>query len=165
MAGDLSAPSDPRPMAAAPRPPVGPRPGAGRDLHLAFANRRGRRPSGNFELYSWLFMRISGVVLLGLAVFHLFWMHFVIGVDNLSFEVVAIRLENPLWRLYDLLLLAFALTHGMNGLRMVVDDYVHRPGWLVLAKSGIFVIYAIFLIMGAYILVAFQAPPELVSPP
>jgi succinate dehydrogenase / fumarate reductase, membrane anchor subunit len=124
-------------------------------LRLAFANRRGRDARGGFELYSWLFMRISGVLLLFLAVFHMFWMHFVIGVDNINFEVVALRWENPLWRLYDLLLLVFALSHGMNGLRMVVDDYIHRPGWLVLAKSGIFVVYSVFLIMGAYIIFAF----------
>lgn len=129
-----------------------------RALTRSFANRRGRSPSGNFELYSWLFMRISGVMLLGLAVFHLFWMHMVIGVDNIDFDVAAMRLENPLWRLYDLLLLGFALTHGMNGLRIVVDDYVHRHGLAVLVKSAIFVLYAVFLIMGAYILVSFTAP-------
>jgi succinate dehydrogenase / fumarate reductase, membrane anchor subunit len=132
-------------------------------LSHSFANRRGRLPGGNFELYSWLFMRISGVVLLGLAVFHFFWMHMVIGVDNINFNVVAMRLENPLWRLYDLLLLVFALTHGMNGLRMIANDYVRRPFWSVIAKSAIFVIYAVFLIMGAYILVAFTAPAELAS--
>ncbi|HWV58074.1 MAG TPA: hypothetical protein VNZ57_11545, partial [Longimicrobiales bacterium] len=51
-------------------------------------NRRRRLPGGKFELYSWLFMRVSGVVLLGIAVFHLFWMHMVIGVENIDFSVV-----------------------------------------------------------------------------
>jgi succinate dehydrogenase / fumarate reductase, membrane anchor subunit len=133
-------------------------------LQASFANRRGREPRGGLELWSWLFMRISGVVLLGLAVFHLFWMHVVIGVENIDFALVAERWQNPLWRLYDLLLLVFALTHGMNGLRMVIDDYVRSPGWLVLAKSAAFVIYSVFLIMGAYIIFAFQPPPELLAP-
>ncbi len=121
----------------------------------AFEGRRGRPPSGNFELYSWFFMRISGVVLLGLAVFHLFWMHMVIGVDNIDFDVVAQRWANPLWRLYDVFLLAFALTHGMNGLRIVVDDYVHRPGWAAAVKSVLFIVLVLFLGMGAYIIFTF----------
>jgi len=128
-------------------------------------NRRGRSPSGKLELYAWLFMRISGVVLLGIAVFHLFWMHMVIGVDNIDFSVVAGRWQNPLWRLYDLLLLAFALTHGMTGLRLAIDDYVHRPGWRVTAKSAAFVTYILFLGMGAYIIVSFQTPPDLANLP
>jgi len=128
-------------------------------------NRRRRLPGGKFELYSWLFMRVSGVVLLGIAVFHLFWMHMVIGVENIDFSVVAGRWENPLWRLYDLLLLAFALTHGMSGLRLAIDDYVHRPGWRVAAKSVAFLAYVLFLGMGAYIIVAFQTPPDLASLP
>ena len=121
----------------------------------AFGRRRGRPPSSNFELYSWFFMRISGVVLLGLAVFHLFWMHAVLGVDQIDFDVVTQRWANPLWRLYDFFLLAFALTHGMNGLRIIVDDYVHKAGWLTAVKAVLFVIFAAFLGMGAYIIVTF----------
>ncbi|MBI4410028.1 MAG: succinate dehydrogenase hydrophobic membrane anchor subunit [Gemmatimonadetes bacterium] len=131
----------------------------------AFARRIGRPPRGNFELYSWLFMRLSGVVLLGLAVFHLFWMHIVLGVDNIDFSVVAERWQNPLWRLYDFFLLLFALTHGMNGLRIILDDYLRRPGWLVAAKSVAFLCYVLFLGMGAYIIFTFTPPPELAALP
>lgn len=127
-------------------------------LNRAFADRRGRAAASSFELYSWFFMRISGVVLLGLAVFHLFWMHIVIGVDNIDFDTVVERWNNPLWRIYDFFLLAFALTHGINGLRIVLDDYVHRPGWVVLAKSLVFLVYVAFLGLGAYIIFTFAAP-------
>ena len=86
-----------------------------------------RRPgSGGFERWAWFFMRISGVALLGLAVFHLLWMHFAIGVDNIDFQTVVERWSNPLWRLYDFALLAFALGHGLNGLRTVIDDELMR---------------------------------------
>ena len=47
---------------------------------------RGRqhiRRTSNFELYTWFFMRISGIVLLTLAVFHLLYMHLFIGVENI----------------------------------------------------------------------------------
>lgn len=129
-------------------------------LNRSFTNRRGRVPRSNFELYSWFFMRISGVVLLGLAVFHLFWMHFVIGVEEIDFDLIAERWRNPLWKLYDFFLLLFALTHGVNGFRYVLDDYVHRPGWLAFAKAAVFVVYVAFLGMGAYIILTFA--PETV---
>lgn len=131
-------------------------------LSRAFETRRGRGARSNFELYSWLFMRISGVVLLGLAVFHLFWLHIAVGVDNIDFDLVAERWANPLWRLYDFFLLAFALTHGLNGFRYILDDYLHRPGWLVFAKSLVFLVYVAFLGMGAYIILTFS--PEVLVP-
>ena len=44
------------------------------------------RESGNAELYAWFFMRVTGLVLLFLAVFHLLYMHLVIGVDGTLYE-------------------------------------------------------------------------------
>lgn len=127
-------------------------------LATAFVRRRGRPPGGGFELYAWLFMRISGIALLGLAVFHLLWMHVVIGVDRIDFETVARRWTNPLWRLYDLLLLTFALLHGMNGLRTIVDDYVRTPGWGAAIRSALFLVTLVFLAMGTSILLSFVPP-------
>jgi succinate dehydrogenase / fumarate reductase membrane anchor subunit len=106
-------------------------------------------------------MRLSGVVLLLLAVGHLLWMHFVIGVDNINFQTVVERWTGPLgpfWRTYDLVLLAFALTHGANGARTVLDDYVLRPGMNWLAKSLLYLATAIFMLMGAWIIFAFRFP-------
>jgi len=125
------------------------------NLNRAFVNRRGRVPRGNFELYSWFFMRISGVVLLVIAVFHLFYMHFAIGVDNIDYDLVAERWGNPLWKVFDFFLLVFALTHGVNGFRAILDDYVHRPGWSVFAKSMLFLVYVALLGIGAYVILTF----------
>lgn len=133
-------------------------------LGHAFEQRRGRLPRSNFELYSWLFMRISGVILLGVAVFHLFWMHVVVGVDAIDFELVAERWSNPLWKLYDFFLLLFALTHGINGFRYILDDYVRTPGWAVFTKSVVFLVYVAFLGIGAYIIFTFSAETLLFSP-
>ena len=50
------------------------------------------RPAGGFELWSWLFMRISGIVLLVLAVGHVLIMHVLDdGVDRVDFGFVAAR--------------------------------------------------------------------------
>jgi succinate dehydrogenase / fumarate reductase, membrane anchor subunit len=50
------------------------------------------RPAGGFELWSWLFMRISGIVLLFLAVGHVLIMHVVDeGVNRVDFAFVQDR--------------------------------------------------------------------------
>ncbi len=117
-----------------------------------------RRPgSRGFEAYAWLFMRLSGVVLLGLAVFHILWMHLAIGVENIDFQTVVERWSNPLWRLYDLALLAFALTHGVNGLRTVLEDYVQSPRRLLAVKGVVYTLGFLLLSMGTYIIFTFEA--------
>lgn len=116
------------------------------------------RPSARgFEAYAWLFMRLSGVVLLGLAVFHLLWMHLAIGVENIDFQTVVERWSNPLWRLYDLALLVFALTHGVNGLRTVLEDYVRSPRRLLAIKGAVYVVAFLLMTAGTYVIFTFDA--------
>src|SRR5581483_1867620 len=52
---------------------------------------RQRRPMNRTELNIWLFMRISGFLLIFLALFHFFIMHFVYGVDTIDFNFVVAR--------------------------------------------------------------------------
>lgn len=102
-------------------------------------------------------MRLSGVVLLGLAVFHLLWMHLVIGVENIDFQTVVERWSNPLWRLYDLALLVFALTHGVNGFRTVLEDYVRSPRRLLVIKGAVYVVAFLLMTAGTYVIFTFDA--------
>lgn len=115
-------------------------------------------PAGGFELWAWLFMRLSGIALLFLAVFHLILMHHLIGVENLSFDVVAERWANPWWRIYDFVLLLLALLHGANGLRVVLEEHVSSPGWRLTVKSVTAFLGFLLLTMGTYIILAFQPP-------
>lgn len=115
-------------------------------------------PAAGFELWAWLFMRLSGIALLVLAVFHLVWMHHVIGVENLSFEVVAERWASPFWRIYDFVLLLLALLHGANGLRVVLEEHIAAPGWRLAVKSVTGFLGFVLLTMGTYIIVVFQPP-------
>ena len=88
------------------------------------------RPAGGYELGSWLFMRISGILLLVLAVGHVLIMHVIGGgVERVDFKFVELRWQSPFWRTWDWLLLSLALLHGVNGLRVVVLDYVKSSGW------------------------------------
>ena len=115
------------------------------------------RPASNIELYGWFFMRISALVLAAMAVFHLVYMHIVIGVDAINFDIIAQRWQSPGWRLFDLFLLTFGWLHGANGMRVVVDDYIHPQGWKVLVKSLLYVVTFVLIVLGAYVIFTFKS--------
>jgi succinate dehydrogenase / fumarate reductase membrane anchor subunit len=114
------------------------------------------RPASNIELYSWWFMRISAIVMVLLVGFHLFYMHLVLSVDAIDFEVISGRWESPFWRLYDLFMLLFAWLHCTNGVRVVLDDYVRHQGWRTLLKSILYLFAFVIIVLGAYVLFTFN---------
>jgi len=116
------------------------------------------RAQGNFELYAWFFMRVSGLVLLFIAVFHLLYMHLYARVDNIDYAFVVQRWAHPGWRLYDWLLLTFALAHGTNGVRTVIDDYVPRGLANVACKWTAFGLALLFFVMGTQVILTTKAP-------
>ncbi len=90
----------------------------------------------NLELWSWLFMRISGLILVFLVLGHLFIMNILDGgVQRINFAFVAGRWASPWWQAWDLVMLWLAMIHGGNGLRTIINDYAERPGtrfWLTM---------------------------------
>ncbi|MCS6817997.1 MAG: succinate dehydrogenase, hydrophobic membrane anchor protein [Blastocatellia bacterium] len=115
------------------------------------------RPTGGFELFAWFFMRISGIVLVLLVLGHLAIMHVIHTVDEIDFDFVARRWASPFWRTYDLVMLWLALLHGLNGLRTVIDDYVRRRGWRVVALTALALVGFVLLAMGTQIIFTFEA--------
>ena len=113
------------------------------------------RPSGGIELYAWLFMRISGVLLLLLALGHLFIMHVFNSVHSIDYDFVVVRYMGWFWRGYDLLMLWLAMIHGLNGLRTLADDYL-RPPVRMFAVKTIYMLGIAFLLLGTWVIVAFQ---------
>ncbi|HLB62031.1 MAG TPA: succinate dehydrogenase hydrophobic membrane anchor subunit [Actinomycetota bacterium] len=111
--------------------------------------RAGReRPIGGFELWAWLFMRISGLVLLVLAVGHVLIMHVADeGIDRVDFGFVATRWGSPFWRTWDWMLLSLALVHGINGLRVIILDYVRPAGLRFALNMAFYVVgFALFVL-------------------
>lgn len=80
----------------------------------------------NFERTAFVFMRLSGAALLILAVGHMLIQHVLNSTANLTLQFVALQWNSWGWKVYDMLLLAFAITHGINGLRGVLEDYIHN---------------------------------------
>ena len=115
----------------------------------------GRRPRQNFETWAWFFMRISGLVLVFLALAHFSITHLVHDVTNTNASFVSDRWNNPLWRIYDWTLLALGLLHGVNGLRMITDDYVRAPGKRAVTKAVLYGVTFTMLVYGTFTIVSF----------
>ncbi len=96
----------------------------------------------NFERYAYLFMRMSGLILLILAVGHMIIQHVLNSSGNLTLIFVAEQWNSWGWKAYDIFLLLFAIPHGVNGLRNVLEDYIHNPG----VMKTINIILAIFVV-------------------
>src|SRR5574340_277360 len=117
----------------------------------------GPRPAGGgFETFSWYFFRISGVALIFLAIIHLFLNHVSTDVSCTSYQLVSIRYANPFWRVYDWLLLTLALLHGVNGLRVVIDDYVRTRGLRLTLQSTLGLLTLVFFFLGTITLITFH---------
>ena len=116
------------------------------------------RPESGLELYAWIFMRISGLALLFLALGHLLIMHIIHNVDHIDFQFVAARYATPFWRTYDLLMLWFAMIHGVNGIRTVLADYVSARGWRVVSLASLYVLGFVLLTLGSLAILTFQPP-------
>jgi succinate dehydrogenase / fumarate reductase membrane anchor subunit len=114
------------------------------------------RPASGFELYAWFFMRISGVLLVFLALGHLVIMHVLNNVDVINYKFVADRWANPIWRVYDWTMLMLALLHGFNGARILVDDYVSSRGWRLVWLTSLAVLMLLTMILGTEVVLTFR---------
>ena len=101
-------------------------------------------------------MRVSGLILLFLALGHLVLMHLIHNVDEINYTFVAGRYAGWFWRSYDLLMLVLAMIHGTNGTRILVDDYVHAPIWRRLALSVLYLVCGGLLLLGVSVALFFQ---------
>ncbi|MFB7251672.1 succinate dehydrogenase hydrophobic membrane anchor subunit [Microbacterium sp. NPDC056234] len=90
------------------------------------SGRRTRR--FNLEKWGWMFMRVSGVLLVILIFGHLF-VNLMLGegIHALDFAFIAGKFADPWWQWWDVLMLWLALIHGANGMRTIVNDYVTHP--------------------------------------
>jgi succinate dehydrogenase / fumarate reductase membrane anchor subunit len=116
---------------------------------------RNRRSRQSFETWQWFFMRISGLVLVVLALGHFALTHIINDVTDTNAQFVADRWSNPLWRTYDWALLTLALFHGLNGLRVITEDYVRAPGKRAAVKAVLYVVAGTLFVYGTITIITF----------
>ena len=122
--------------------------------------RKPRPRTRSAEAWSWVFMRLSGLALVFLALIHFTITHIVNDVVETDYDFVAERWHNPAWRLFDWLLLVLALGHGVNGLRWIVDDYVRRPGRRKAVKVLLYGLTGVLVVVGTLTILAFPTRPR-----
>ena len=110
----------------------------------------------NIERYGFMFMRMSGVALLILAVGHMLIQHVLNDVHNLTLQFVAVQWNSWGWKAYDMLLLAFAFTHGINGLRSVLGDYIHNEKTMRFISIGLAAFVVITLLWAGVAIASFD---------
>jgi succinate dehydrogenase / fumarate reductase membrane anchor subunit len=112
---------------------------------------------GNFELWSWVFMRGSGILLLVLVFGHLF-VNLMLGegIHGIDFAFVAGKWSSPFWQTWDLLMLWLSMLHGTNGMRTVVNDYAQRDGTRFWLKMLLYTASFLVLVLGTLVIFTFD---------
>ncbi|QKW24260.1 succinate dehydrogenase, hydrophobic membrane anchor protein [Kitasatospora sp. NA04385] len=116
-----------------------------------------RRTRTNFEMLAWLFMRLSGVVLVVLVLGHLM-INLMLdgGVSKVSFAFVAGKWASPFWQFWDLLMLWLAMLHGSNGMRTVINDYAEKDATRLWLKGLLGVATVFTVVLGTLVIFTFD---------
>lgn len=111
----------------------------------------------NYEMWSWIFMRMSGIVLVFLVLGHLLIMNVLDGgVQRINFAFVAGRWSSPFWQVWDLLQLWLAMLHGANGLRTIINDYAERDQLRFWLKAVLVVATVFTVVLGTLVIFTFD---------
>jgi len=120
------------------------------------SRQRGRSRT-SFEMYSWVFMRMSGLLLVVLVLGHLLIMNVLDGgVHRVNWGFVAGRWASPFWRTWDLMSLWLAELHGTNGLRTVINDYASRDTTRFWLKMLLYTSAFLVLTLGTLVIFTFD---------
>ncbi|MBN2547514.1 MAG: hypothetical protein JXB15_00025 [Anaerolineales bacterium] len=131
-------------------------------LHIGF----------NFENLMWLFTRISGLAmflfaLVGILSAFMMSAREYLDIDQLvrwtffpnSYHVVnsdipdvTVGWANAYWQVMQMLIVCFGITHGVNGLRSVIEDYLQGSWLRVFLRGFLFLFWLFMLIVAVYVI-------------
>ena len=103
----------------------------------------------------WILQRASGAILVLALGLHWVIQHLVSPGVEITFVGVQVRLQWTLYLVSDLLLLAFAVFHGLNGLRTVILDLNVSRRVAALVTVALVVLGAVAILYGVEPILAF----------
>jgi succinate dehydrogenase membrane anchor subunit len=114
----------------------------------------------NWEKWGWIYMRVSGVVLIILIFGHLF-VNLVLGqgVKQIDFAFIGGKYATPFWQVWDLLMLWLAMIHGGNGMRTLVNDYAYNKTVNRILKWAIAAAVVVLVVLGTLVIFTFEPCP------
>ncbi|MRS05100.1 succinate dehydrogenase [bacterium] len=116
------------------------------------------KPKANYETTAWKWMRYSGFLLIPLVWGHVLLQDIIVGVHKIDLDYVALRWASVGWRIYDTLLLGFAFAHGTNGIRQVLNDFIHQPEKRKILNVGLFIFWIVITAIGGIALIGGVRP-------
>ncbi len=134
------------------------------------SSRPAPRVDFSFEYLMWIFTRISGLALILLALIGVIgafvmgarqqldvgalfrWMFFPNSYHVVNSDIVdGLVWETAYWQIMQFLIIFFGLTHGVNGLRVVIEDYMKAPWLRVFLRGLLFLFWLFMLIVAIYV--------------
>jgi len=111
----------------------------------------------NWEKWGWIYMRVSGVLLVVLIFGHLI-VNLVLGegIHQVDFAFVAGKYATPFWQWWDVAMLWLALIHGANGMRTLVNDYTVARSVNRVLKFALLAATVVLIVLGTLVVFTFD---------
>ena len=126
---------------------------------------RNKPTRSNYEMWAWVFMRLSGTLLVVLILGHLL-VNLVLGqgISQVDFGFVAGKWASPFWQVWDLLMLWLAMLHGTNGVRTIINDYASKTSVRLWLKTATYAACAFTIVLGTLVIFTFDPCPTGADP-
>jgi len=128
----------------------------------------------NLEYAMWIFTRLSGLTMYILALVGIVAALAMGARTQMSMETllrwtfipnpnyvlnsdipdVTLGWANAFWQIMSILMIFFAGTHGLNGVRTVLEDYIGNTWLRPLLRGLLFLIWLLMLVLGVYVVLA-----------
>lgn len=128
----------------------------------------------NLDYLMWLFTRLSGLAMILFALVGvtealimgartqmdlptlLRWTFFPNPnhVVNSNIPDVTQGWANAYWQIIEMLIVFFGVTHGINGLRMILEDYLGSATGHLLLRSMIFLLWLFLMVVAVYVILS-----------
>jgi len=128
----------------------------------------------NLDFAMWVFTRISGIALIVLAIIGVvgaFWLGARTQIDlgtlmrwtffpnpnhvvNSDIPDVTLGWANAYWQIMQMMIVFFGLSHGVNGLRVILEDYLKESWWRTFWRGLLFFLWVFMLIVAIYVILA-----------
>ena len=131
------------------------------------------KPGLSFEYVMWIFTRISGLSLILLAAIGVI-SAFAYGarpqvhlptlmrrtlfpnpnhVINSDIPDVTLGWGNAFWQVMQILIVFFGVTHGFNGLRVVIEDFIGQSIARPFIRGFIFLLWTFAMVIAVYVII------------
>lgn len=105
-----------------------------------------QRSSGSGS-FSWVFQRITGIILVVILIGHYILMHYHPESGH-TYDAVLIRMQSSWYRVLDLTFVVLAMYHGLNGVWSIFRDYRLKPWQTITVLSVIIILGLSFTLWG-----------------